>query len=139
MTPCEAKTAGVLLGNAAFSFAAGVGFLIAGPLVAAALNPALPPLAVQAMGAALIGFAAVLVLIARMERLPRRVVWVIVAMDLSWVLASVAALAAFGGSMSPFGATFVWVVALAVAGFALFQSGGLLKSRGSAAVAQARV
>lgn len=135
MTPCEAKTAGVLLGNASFSFATGVGCLIAGPVIAAALNPALPALAVQAMGAALLGFAAALVVIARMERLPRRVVWAIVAMDVGWVLGSVAGLAAFGAGMTAFGASFVWIVALAVAGFATFQAGGLVKSRGSAAVA----
>lgn len=113
-----------LTANLFFSLATGAAMLLAGGPIAALLGLA-SPLAIQALGAAVLAFCPLLWAIARRSPIDASHVRIILALDVAWVLASALLIA-----LNPFGLSSagLWLVAgLAdlVAVIALFEYLGL--------------
>lgn len=118
----------VLLADAVVSGAAGVAMIIGGRFLAPLLH--LPEPLLATAGAALMPWFAGLIALARMGRIPRQAVRAVVAMNLAWVLGSVAVLFALAPSI--LGYAFVIAQAVAVGLFAELQMLALRREPGAA-------
>lgn len=76
-------------------------------------------------GLSLLPFTAFLIWLCTRAALPRTAVWVVIALNVGWVIGSVALLFIDGLNPSSFGIAFILVQAIAVAAFAEIQYVGL--------------
>jgi hypothetical protein len=111
----------LLLADAAISGVTGVLLLVATPMLARWL--ALPAALLRDAGFSLLPFAALVLYLAKRDILPRGGVLAVIAMNLAWVIGSVALL--FLVTSNPLGSAFVIVQAIAVAALAEMQYAGL--------------
>ncbi|MDF1839779.1 MAG: hypothetical protein P1V35_18080 [Planctomycetota bacterium] len=116
-----------LQGNACFSTATGLALALAGGWLGPILG--VPALVLHAIGGMLVLFALALLKNAARPEVHRTEAWIVVALDLSWVLGSVALVTL---DLWPLTSTGMWVI-LAVADFVLLFAGlqtwGLLRAR----------
>jgi hypothetical protein len=127
--PRESLARHALLFNAIFSTLTGATLLIAaGPLgVAVGLED---PLALRIVGAALVPFAAILIILARARTLRARRIVAISVMDGSWVLATLGLAWVWPTLFHPTGWALAMAVAIVVAGSAAGQIAGVIRMRG---------
>ena len=121
----HSSTARRFLGmNAAFSGLNGVVLLVAAdvltPIILAAPESWVP-LVMRLLGLGLIGFAGLLVILARNKFVSKAAVYEIVLLDALWVVGSVVLVAFFGSLFLTSGIIIVTVVAMVVAFFAVAQ------------------
>jgi hypothetical protein len=93
----------------------------------------IPAAVLVPIGGFLVVYAAALWVLGSRPRVSRPAVWAVVAGNLCWVAASVAAVAAGWWSPTAAGVAFVLLQAAAVAVFAEFQISGLRRTRAAAA------
>lgn len=105
--------------DAVASGALGVLGVAAAPMLTDLLGPQSAIL--RATGAFLVGYAAALVVLAAMPRIPRPAAWTVVVGNAAWVLGSVLAVVAGWASLTAVGVAFVLAQAAAVAAFADLQ------------------
>jgi hypothetical protein len=120
-----------LRANASFSALTGAFFTLAGSQLAAFLAVE-PPLLVTAVGVNLMGFAAALFVLASRTRLSATLATIVVALDVGWVLGTVALV--YGDVLSRAGATAALGIANVVLAFAVLQAIGVRRLGGAAAV-----
>lgn len=114
--------------NATFSGASGVALIVfSGPLDRF-MDLGLPWLLI-AVGAGLLGFAALIALNLRRPQLSRAEAWLTSASDLAWVAGSAIVVFAFPDLLSTGGKWLVGLVAVGVADFALLQGLGLRRAK----------
>ena len=111
-----------LLVNGIATAMTGLTTLLAAPWLPAVLGPA-SPLLLAVTGAGLVIFASVLLAQARRARIDRRVAWVIAALDIAWVLGSIAVMEI--GVLTTIGNLLVGAVAAVVLVFAILELRGL--------------
>lgn len=119
----------VLKANAVFSTVSGVVFILFANNLAALLEPAISPVVFVGIGLVILPFAVYVYKIATMEVVNARLVWIIIALDVSWVIASAALLLT---DLVPLTTTGKWVVGFSaeiVATFAVLEYVGLRKMR----------
>jgi hypothetical protein len=119
----------VLLSNAAFGVVCGVICLVWARPLAAAFGGA-PPMILTVLGVGLLLFAAELAWIAHRMPENRRVLTIIFALDVAWVIASALLLLAGWIPFTPGGTWTVILVADVVAVFAVLEFIGLRRMRG---------
>lgn len=107
----------VLMADALVSGAAGVVMIIGAPLLAPLLN--LPAALLQIAGFSLIPWFLALIALARQARVSRAAIMTVIAVNLAWVIGSIAVLFVF--QPSTFGYAFVIAQAVAVGVFAELQ------------------
>ena len=111
-----------LLVNGIATAMTGVAALLGAPWLASILGPMAPEL-LAIIGAGLVVFAGVLLAQARRARIDSRVAWTIAAMDVAWVLGSVAVVEA--GVLTVAGNVIVAAVAAVVLVFAVLEIRGI--------------
>ena len=111
-----------LLVNGIATAMTGVAALLGAPWLASILGPMAPKL-LAIIGAGLVVFAGVLLAQARRARIDSRVAWTIAAMDVAWVLGSVAVVEA--GVLTVAGNVIVAAVAAVVLVFAVLEIRGI--------------
>jgi len=116
-----------LAGDAIASGAMGLLMLAGGGVLAGLLG--LPAGLLQAAGAILLPYAALVALLARRTEMPAWAVWTVIGVNLVWAADSLLLLASGWVAPSGLGIAFVTLQALAVAGFAALQWAGLARSR----------
>ncbi len=113
-----------LLGNATFSTLTGTLCLVdAAPLTHAFGIP--DPTLLPGLGVQLLMFAAAIVWIATRQNISARLAWVIIALDIGWVVGSIALLPFVSGMLTSAGITAMVLIAIGVAGFASGQIAGV--------------
>ena len=113
-----------LLGNATFSTLTGTLSLVdAAPLSQAFGIP--DPTFLPVLGIQLLAFAAAIVWIATRQEISTKLAWVIIALDIGWVLGSIALLPFVSGMLTAAGITTMVLIALGVATFAGGQIAGV--------------
>ncbi|MEZ4217189.1 MAG: hypothetical protein R3E88_11975 [Myxococcota bacterium] len=115
-----------LRANAAFSGGSGLALLAGDGFFAALLGAFQHVGEVQLVGAGLVAFAAVLVALARRAAIPAAAARAVVVADAVWVVGSAVALLA--APLPTLGAAAVALVALVVAGLAVWQAAGLRRA-----------
>lgn len=110
--------------NAAFSLLSGLDFILfdhalVGLITGDRSQSILP------VGLMLIGFAVFVFSVSMMANVNKYLVGTIIAMDLLWVMGSVALVTAAGDAVTMMGRVLIVLVALVIAGFAYFQTKGL--------------
>jgi hypothetical protein len=120
-----------LRANASFSALTGAFFTLAGSQLAAFLAVE-PPLLVTAVGVNLMGFAAALFVLASRTRLSATLATIVVALDVGWVLGTVALV--YGDVLSRAGATAALGIANVVLAFAVLQAIGVRRLGGAPVV-----
>ena len=128
--------------NSAFSALNGAALVVAGGAIAPLLfeQPVdWAALGLRLVGAGLIGFAALLVLLASNRFVSRGAVREIVVLDVLWVVGSVVAISVFGGVFTTTGVVLVTVVAMVVAFFAIGQFAAAARMQSPASEAQVRL
>lgn len=113
-----------LTANVIFSLASGAAMLLAGSQIAALMGLA-SALPVQAIGAAVLLFSPLVWAIARRSPINAGHAWIILALDIAWVVASALEIALNPFGMSSAGLWLVAGIADAVAVIALFEYLGL--------------
>ena len=111
-----------LLVNGIATAMTGLTTLLAAPWLPAVLGPA-SPLLLAVTGAGLVIFASVLLAQARRARIDRRVAWVIAALDIAWVLGSIAVMEV--GVLTTIGNLVVGAIGAVVLVFAILELRGL--------------
>lgn len=117
-----------LIGDAIASGAMGLLTLGGGAMLAPLLG--LPADLLQAAGAVLLPYAALVTWLARRAEVPGWAVWTVIGVNLVWAADSLLLLASGWVAPSGLGIAFVVAQALSVAGFAAAQWVGLARSRG---------
>jgi hypothetical protein len=110
-----------LLVNGIATAMTGVAALLSAPWLPAILGPT-PPAVLATVGAGLVVFAGVLLRQARRARIDLRVAWMIVGLDIAWVLGSVALVEI--GILTMLGNMIVAAAALVVLVFAVLEVRG---------------
>ena len=113
----------ILVADAVISGTSGILMLTAANGMSQLLG--VPAELLRSAGISLIPFTAFVVWIATRDAIPRRSVWTVIALNLAWVLASVALLFVDRFDPNRIGVAFILVQAVAVAGFAEMQYVGL--------------
>lgn len=116
----------ILLADAVVSGSTGVLLLAAAPVLERLL--ALPAPLLRYAGFSLLPFAALVLVLAKRDVLPRGGVWTVIALNAAWVVASAALLVVGGVAPNGLGYAFVIVQALAVAALAEMQYMGLRRA-----------
>lgn len=113
-----------LLGNATFSTLTGTLCLVdATPLSQAFGIP--DPTLLPGLGVQLLIFAAAIVWIATRQTISTRLAWIIIALDIGWVVGSIALLPFVSGMLTSAGITALVLIAVGVAAFASGQIAGV--------------
>jgi len=113
-----------LLGNATFSTLTGALSLVdAAPLTHAFGIP--DPTFLPVLGVQLLMFAAAIVWVATRQEISTRLAWVIIALDIGWVLGSITLLPFVSGILTSAGITVMGLIAVGVATFAGGQIAGV--------------
>eukprot|EP00439_Symbiodinium_sp_Y106_P087759 s1_g295.t1 len=113
-----------LLGNATFSTLTGTLCLVdAAPLTQAFGIP--DPTLLPGLGVQLLMFAAAIVWIATRQNISTRLAWIIIALDIGWVVGSIALLPFVSGMLTSAGITAMVLIAIGVAAFASGQVAGV--------------
>ncbi|MCE7999284.1 MAG: hypothetical protein HEP70_10525 [Rhodobiaceae bacterium] len=113
-----------LLGNATFSTLTGTLCLVdAAPLTQAFGIP--DPTLLPGLGVQLLLFATAIVWIATRPDISTRLAWIIIALDIGWVVGSIALLPFVSGMLTATGITALVLVAIGVATFACGQIAGI--------------
>ena len=116
----------VLVADAVISGTTGLALLFAADAVGRMLN--VPAELLRSAGVSLVPFTAFVGWLATRERLPRIPVWTVIALNLVWVVASIALLFVDRVNPNGLGVAFIVVQAIAVAGFAEMQYVGLRRA-----------
>ncbi len=116
-----------LLLDAGVTGANGAAYLVAAPLLHDVLG--LPVGALRAVGAFLLVFAAVVLLVGRRSPINVRAAGVVVALNLVWAVESIAVALLGWGSPTTIGAVWIVLQALVVGGFAALQWAGIRRGR----------
>lgn len=119
-----------LAANAVFSATSGLVLITARGALAAEI-PA-PPWLFAAVGVGLLVFAVQLAAMVAKPELARRLAMQVVASDVGWVVATLAALVVFHARISTLGVVLILAVNVVVAGFALVQFRAFVAGRGVA-------
>ncbi|RZU02086.1 hypothetical protein [Rivibacter subsaxonicus] len=119
----------VLWCDAASSAAMGLGLIAGAGLLAAPLG--LPEAPMRAIGIGFLPFAAFAGWLASRPLPPRAGVWLVIAINIVWVIESLALLASDGIAPTPLGSGFVLLQAAAVAVLAGLEWTGLRRCRGA--------
>lgn len=113
-----------LLGNATFSTLTGTLALVdAAPLTQAFGIP--DPMFLPVLGVQLLMFAAAIVWIATRQEVSTRLAWIIIALDIGWVVGSIALLPFVSGMLTATGIATMVFIACGVATFASGQIAGV--------------
>lgn len=125
----------VLKWNSGFSLLSGLALVFAATPLAALMAPQLGavlglsfPMFLRLIGLAVIGFAALVWRVAASRALPRWQVWLIVSLDIDWVLGSGTVLLFAGNHFTVMGKLLIADIALVVAVFAGLALFGLLRA-----------
>ncbi len=110
--------------NALFSLFSGLDFVIFDRAIVNILTGSTEE-SVMPTGIMLIGFAVFVFLVSTMSRVNKFLVGLIIALDVLWVLGSVALVAAGADALTAAGQILILLVAAVIAGFAFFQTMGL--------------
>lgn len=113
----------ILIADAVISGASGILMLTAANAMSQLLG--VPAELLRSAGISLIPFTAFVVWIATRNAIPRTSVWTVIALNVAWVLASIALLFVDRIDPTRIGVAFILVQAIAVAGFAEMQYVGL--------------
>ncbi|MBX2855355.1 MAG: SRPBCC family protein [Rhodobacteraceae bacterium] len=97
------------------------------------------PLGLRLLGVGLLGFAAILYLLAGNQLLSKGAVYLVVLLDALWVVGSVVLVAFFGGILTTTGIAIVTVVAMVVAFFAVAQFAAASKIKKPIPIADVRL
>ena len=116
----------VLVADAVISGTTGLLLLFGADAVGRMLN--VPAELLRSAGVSLVPFTAFVIWLATRERLPRIPVWTVIALNLVWVIASIALLFVDRINPNALGIAFIVVQAIAVAGFAEMQYVGLRRA-----------
>lgn len=110
--------------NALFSLFSGLAFAV---FDRAIVNILCGPTeqSIMPTGIMLIGFAVFVFLVSMMSRVNKFLVGLIIALDVLWVIGSVAIVAVGAGAFTTAGQILILLVAAIIAGFAFFQTKGL--------------
>lgn len=116
----------VLIADAVISGTTGVLMLAAAGPLSRILE--VPSSLLTSAGVSLLPFMAFLIWLCTRASVPRSAVWIVIALNLGWVLGSIALLFADRVDPNRLGIAFILVQAIAVAGFAEMQYVGLRRS-----------
>jgi hypothetical protein len=115
-----------LLVDATVSGVTGLAMLLGATALEEVLG--LPVALARGAGIALLPFAALVFQLSRRQQVPRASVVTVIAVNVAWVVASLALVVAGGVGLTGLGAGFVLAQALGVAAFAALQYAGLQRS-----------
>jgi hypothetical protein len=116
----------VLIADAVISGTSGVLLLVAAGPLSRILG--VPASLLSSAGVSLLPFVAFLIWLCTRTNVPRSAVWIVIALNLAWVVGSIALLFADRLDPNRLGIAFILVQAIAVAGFAEMQYVGLRRS-----------